>query len=404
MSEPMMTPRIAIVGAGPGGLVLALLLQRHSTYPSIYERDPSAEYRPQGGTLDLHYHSGQQALRDAGLWDEFLKHARYDAQVMKLLTKSADVVFEDQPPPEDRIEDSRPEIDRTTLRSILLEAIGNEKINWNHTLASVERSGDNKFDLHFKDGKVETGFDLVVGADGAWSRVRPLVTSVVPFYSGISCVEFHITDTKGPQFDEINKLVGQGSAFAFSDRKGILAQRLGTGDIRIYTAFATGDDEPDWLKRFDSENPVAARSDVLTYFGDWAPVLQDIVRLSDNTAQMRPLYMFPLDHSWTNRPGITLLGDAAHLMTPYAGEGVNAAMWDSLELAKAIVASIQSGDLNAQVQRYEKQMFERAHESARRTNRNKLSLFATDFPASMAAAMQEMQQGEDNGAGPGSAH
>jgi 2-polyprenyl-6-methoxyphenol hydroxylase-like FAD-dependent oxidoreductase len=386
-----MTPRIAIIGAGPGGLVLARILQRNSIHPAIYERDPSPEYRPQGGTLDLHYHSGQQAIRDAGLWDEFLKHARYDGQTMKILIKSADVIFKDEPPAEDKVEDSRPEIDRTALRDILLQAVGKDNVMWSHVLASVQPAADNKYDLHFKDGKVDAGFDFVVGADGAWSHVRPLLTSVTPFYSGVSGVEFHITDPKGEEFDAINQLIGQGNAFAFSDGKGIQSQRLGTGGIRVYTSFATGDDESDWLKRFDTNDPATTKADVLSYFEDWAPVLRDIVRLSDNTAQMRPLYMFPIGHSWESRPGLTLLGDAAHVMTPFAGEGVNAAMWDSLHLANAIVTGVSSGDLNRQVAEYEKEMFKRAEDSARRTNRNKVGLFAKDFPASMAEAMREMQ-------------
>ncbi|QRW05108.1 FAD-binding domain protein [Ceratobasidium sp. AG-Ba] len=396
-----MTPRIAIIGAGPGGLTLASLLQRSSIHPFIYERDPFAGYRPQGGTLDLHYHSGQQALRDAGLWDEFLKHARFEAQAMKILTKSLDLVFGDEPPSEDQVEDSRPEIDRTALRAILLQAVGNDKVNWGHALASVEPATDNTFNLHFKDGKTETGFDLVVGADGAWSRVRPLITSVTPFYSGISVIELHITSPQGAKFDAVNELVGQGNAFTFGDGKAIQAQRLGTGDIRIYASFTTGEDESDWLKRFDPNNPSAVKAEILAYFDDWAPALQDLIRLSDDTVQMRPLYMAPLDYSWTNRQGLTLLGDAAHVMTPYAGEGVNAAMWDSLELAKAIIKGVKTGNLNEHIQRYEKEMFERAHESARRTNRNKESLFAKNFPDSMAEVMEEIQQGTGNAAGPG---
>ncbi|KAG8692311.1 hypothetical protein FRC11_003702, partial [Ceratobasidium sp. 423] len=177
-----MSPRIAIVGAGPGGLTLACILVRHSIIPTVFEREPSPDCRQQGGTLDLHTHSGQQALRDAFLWDQFLKHARYDAQTMKILVKSGDIIYEDGPSAEGE-EGSRPEIDRTALRNLLLESFGPSNVKWDYTLASVEPAGDNKHDLHFKNGKVETGFDLVVGADGAWSRVRPRLTPIVPFYS-----------------------------------------------------------------------------------------------------------------------------------------------------------------------------------------------------------------------------
>ncbi|KAF8604544.1 monooxygenase FAD-binding protein [Ceratobasidium sp. AG-I] len=398
-----MTPRIAIIGAGPGGLTLARILQRNSISTSVYEHDPSPDYRPQGGTLDLHVHSGQQALRDAGLWDEFLKHARYDAQVMKIIVKSGEIVFQDEPNPDgpEGDEHARPEIDRTALRAILLEAFGAENVAWNHVLASVQPAADNKFDLHFKNGKVETGFDLVVGADGAWSSVRPLLTTVKPFYSGISSIEFNIPKPKGEKYDTINKLVGAGNAFAFSDGKSIQAQRLGTGAIRVYAGYNTELGEANWLDKFDTSNPSALKTELLTYFHDWSSELQDLIRLSDDSALKRALHMFPVGHSWESRPGVTLVGDAAHLMTPYAGEGVNLAMWDSLELSRKIVAGVQSGNLSEQVQEYEVNMFKTAADSARRTDRNKVALFAKDFPMSMAQMMQEMQAGQDPRSGPG---
>lgn len=398
-----MTPRIAIIGAGPGGLTLARILQRNSIPTSVFERDPSPDYRPQGGTLDLHVHSGQQALRDAGLWDEFIKHARYDAQVMKIIVKSGDIVFQDEPNPDgpEGDEHARPEIDRTTLRSILLQAFGVDNVAWNHVLASVQPASDNKFDLHFKDGKVETGFDLVVGADGAWSCVRPLLTTVKPFYSGVSSLEFNIIDPKGEKYDAINELVGVGSAFAFSDGKSIQGQRLGTGAIRVYAAYDTGEGESNWLDKFDINNPSVVKAEVLTYFQDWSPGLQDLIRLSDDNVLKRALHMFPIGHSWESRPGLTLLGDAAHLMTPFAGEGVNIAMSDSLELSRKIIAGVKDGNLNEQIREYEVNMFKSAADSARRTNRNKEALFSKDFPASMAQMVREMQEaGGPDGRGP----
>ncbi|CAE6425275.1 unnamed protein product [Rhizoctonia solani] len=239
-----MSPRIAIVGAGPGGLALACILRRNSIVPSVFERDPSSDYRPQGGTLDLDVNSGQQAVRDAGLWDQFLKYARFDAQIMKFLTKSGDIIHQIGP---DTGEDTRAEIDRTALRNILLDSFGTDQIHWGHELDFVQPSHSDLYDLYFKNGKSEAGFALVVGADGAHSRVRPRITSVTPFYSGVSIIEFDISNPRGDRCNAVNELVGNGSAFAFGDQKCLQAQRLGDGTLRIYVGFAMEVD-PNWLK------------------------------------------------------------------------------------------------------------------------------------------------------------
>ncbi|CUA71243.1 sodium/potassium-transporting ATPase subunit alpha [Rhizoctonia solani] len=335
------SPRIAIIGAGPGGLTLACILAQHSIIPTVFEREPSPDCRQQGGTLDLHTHSGQQALRDAGLWDQFLKHARYDAQTLKIVVKSGDIVFEVSPK-EEHQEGSRPEIDRTALRNILLESFGRENVNWGYALASVEPSGK-QHDLHFKNGKIETGFDLVVGADGAWSRVRSRITPITPFYSGVSMIELDISDSTGSRYDSINELVGKGSMFAYSDQRGITAQRQGTGAIRVHASFAMNEVNPDWLNNtFDANDPAATREKALIFYEDWSPRLRDFIQSADEDfVAFRAMYMLPLDHTWEPCPGLTLLGDAAHLMTPYAGEGVNIAVWDSLELAKKIAEGIK---------------------------------------------------------------
>ena len=87
---------------------------------------------------------------------------------------------------------------------------------------------------------------------------------------------------------------------------------------------------------------------------------------------------------WENKPGVTLLGDAAHLMTPFMGEGVNTAMRDAVELANVIEGAIKDGGENAldqRIQKYEREMFKRVEPVTRKTeDMMKLMLFTEGAP------------------------
>ena len=177
------SPSIAIIGAGPSGLVLARLLEVNGiTNYVVYERDESSTpgLWQQGGTLDLHAHSGQLALKRAGLFDRFSNEfARWDASRMHVLDHAGNsiaCVGEDG-------NADRPEIDRLQLRLLLLDSVPAHRIRWGHAVRSVERKvirdnvlNDNGCMIHFVNGTSASGFRLIVGADGAWSKVRPLVS------------------------------------------------------------------------------------------------------------------------------------------------------------------------------------------------------------------------------------
>jgi 2-polyprenyl-6-methoxyphenol hydroxylase-like FAD-dependent oxidoreductase len=177
-------PKIAIIGAGPAGLTFARLL--HVSKPKInlkiYELDSSPTSRDkQGGTLDLHEDTGLAALRKCGLWDAFQKHARYEGEELIMADKNGTELI--------HLKGgcgNRPEIDRKLLKEILSESLPEEVVKWGRKLREVTEDGMLRFEGR---EEVEGPFDLVVGADGAWSNVRGKLTEVKPDYSGISGYE-----------------------------------------------------------------------------------------------------------------------------------------------------------------------------------------------------------------------
>jgi 2-polyprenyl-6-methoxyphenol hydroxylase-like FAD-dependent oxidoreductase len=365
-TKSMTSPtRIAIVGGGPGGLTLARILYTRGIAATVFERDAHALERPQGGTLDLHVGSGQAAMRQAGLDAAFKIVARYEDQGMRVLDKTGKVLL-DQP---GGVGGDRPEVDRTELRRILVESLRPETVRWGYVLCDARPVSGGTVRLDFANG--DSGdFDLVVGADGAWSRVRRLVSDAVPFYTGVAFVEIGLDDVDR-RHPAIARLVGRGGMAALGDSKGIIAQRNGNAHIRTYVAFRAAED---WLGSgaIDLTDARAARRSLAAQFEGWAPEILSLVHEGGDTITPRLLYTLPVGHKWTCRRGVTLLGDAAHLMTPFGGNGVNFAMLDAAELAIAIA---DGGGPDA-IEAYETKACERAAPEAAEALNSLLETFS----------------------------
>lgn len=162
----MILPSVAIVGGGPGGLTLARLLECKGIDYVVYERDESERSNRTGGSLDINLDAGQLALRGCGLLEAFRRHARYDDTVLAIADKHGKKLLKVSQGKDN------PEIDRVALRQILLEAIPKDKIKWGHALKETVAGEDGEIGLTFTNGSEASGFKLVVGADGAWSKVR----------------------------------------------------------------------------------------------------------------------------------------------------------------------------------------------------------------------------------------
>ncbi|MBN9218967.1 MAG: FAD-dependent monooxygenase [Mesorhizobium sp.] len=346
------TPRIAIIGAGPAGLTLARILHINGIAATVFEREEHALFRPQGGTLDLHVESGQLALRRAGLEQEFLRIARYEDQGSRLYDKNGQLIVAD-----DDDSGDRPEVDRSALREILLASLPEGTVQWGRDLREVYARPDGAYDLAFGPDLLGP-FDLVVGADGAWSRVRPLVSRYRPQYSGLTFIEFGIDDVDA-RHPAISKLVGRGKIGVEGDGRNMIVQRNANAHLRGYAIFRV---PADWAARtFDFSTPAAARARLMAEFEGWSPEILALIAASNDQIVARPIHALPVGHHWQNRVGVTLLGDAAHLMSPFGGEGVNAAMLDAAELARHLV---EAGDWREAVRLYERDMFERVIEPA----------------------------------------
>ncbi|PWK90529.1 2-polyprenyl-6-methoxyphenol hydroxylase-like FAD-dependent oxidoreductase [Lentzea atacamensis] len=330
----MTTPRIVIAGAGLGGLTCARVLQLHGfENVTVFERESSPEARQQGGTIDLHADSGQEAIRAAGLFDEWRALARFEGQEQRKVDHATAALVEHEPPEGD----FRPEIDRGQLRKLLLDSLTPGTVTWGLGIGSATPG-----EVTFLDGSTAP-FDLVIGADGAWSRVRRAVSPAQPEYTGVMFVE-----TRHDNDELLLDLTGQGTMVA--DHEGLMlwAQRNSGDHIRAYACMRARED---WKP---------SNADLLELYTGWHPSLQAFLA---GELIHRPLYALPVPHTWEHTPGVTLLGDAAHLMPPL-GVGANLAMQDAADLALAIAAhGVRQG-----AQTYESAMLPRAIEAQKLTN------------------------------------
>jgi 2-polyprenyl-6-methoxyphenol hydroxylase-like FAD-dependent oxidoreductase len=376
----MTSPSIAIVGAGLSGLVLARILQNHGVSATVHELDATADVRRQGGSLDIHEESGQVALREAGLYDEFRRHTHPQGEHVRVLDKNAHVFVDVGPESGDS---GRPEIDRTALRTLLLDSLDPGRIVWDHKVTAVRALGGGRHELTFHDGST-TDTDLLVGADGTWSKVRPLLSSATPEYCGVTHLEIRVPDAR-TRHPELAALVGPGMIFALSDNKGFLGH--GGDDLELGVSLRVPED---WLvsSGVDWSDPGAAREALLGEFADWAPGFKDLIRSCADTFTPRRIFGLPAGHRWPRVPGVTLVGDAAHVMSPYAGEGANLALLDGADLARAILE--HPDDLETALTRYETAMFPRAEKASLESAQGLASCFSPTAPQEIAGFFSGM--------------
>ena len=347
-----MTSHVTIVGAGLGGLTLARVLHVHGIAATIYEAEPSEQARTQGGQLDIHEDDGQAALAAAGLTDEFRAIIHQGGAASRALDQHGKVLLDE---PDDGA-NGRPEVLRGDLRRILLDSLPDRTIQWGRKVTGVRPLGGGRHELTFADGSTATTA-LLVGADGAWSKIRPLLSDATPEYVGTTFIETYLyqADERHPATAEA---VGDGAMYALTPGKGIVAHREAGNILHTYVELNRS---AEWIADIDFTDPTAAIARIAAEFDGWAPELTALITDGETAPVPRMIHTLPNGHRWDRVPGVTLLGDAAHLMPP-SGDGANLAMFDGAELGRAIAA--HPDDTEAALTAYEEALFPRSESFA----------------------------------------
>jgi 2-polyprenyl-6-methoxyphenol hydroxylase-like FAD-dependent oxidoreductase len=409
MSSSNTYPRIAILGAGPVGLTLGSLLAKSNVPYTVYDLRPAPNALSSAltsdsppvysGSLDLHMESGLLALKACGLYDQFCALKQECSESMIIADKHGLVRWQD-----DGGSGERPEIARNTLTDLLLSSIPDQSIKWEHKILYVTQdTTSSAYTIHFlnsssKDEQQER-FDLVFGADGSWSRLRPLLTDIKPHYSTVSCITLTIPSIS-TAYPQLSALLGGGSYSASGDHKAIMTQRGSYDSVRVYLMLR--DPSENYLSELGLCDVSSAELQARllgeeALFANWGENLKSLIAAACSSSQepipAKPLYMLPVSHTWVHRYGLTLLGDAAHVFTPFAGEGVNAGMLDALELANNLIPALQAhsglqADVDTAIQQYERVMFARIKPIAEETWHNLEMIFSDSAPDGFVAFME----------------
>lgn len=329
----MNTPRIVIVGAGIGGLTLAIELRRQGIRADVYER--TAELREVGAAVALSANA-TRLLRDRTGVGEALaeKSADVDALIFRD-GRSGDEIARviEQAEYHQRVGAPYYGIHRADLQKILKDALDPDQLHLKKECARVEERSDAAV-VHFADGdSVEA--DLVIGADGARSRLRKHVLGYDDAqFSGSFAWRGLVEPEKMPSLPD----------------PGAIQFWMGPGGHLLHYPIGSGVQNFFLVKRLDGPWPErgwvapAQPGEHIEAFKGWHPAIIEMISAAPAEERWALFHRPPLRH-WS-KGRVTLLGDAAHALVPHHGQGANQSIEDAIVLSDCLVAALHDDPSN----------------------------------------------------------
>ncbi|MGJ7529122.1 FAD-dependent oxidoreductase [Variovorax sp. GB1P17] len=374
-----------IIGAGLGGLCLAQGLHRRGVSFDVYERDAAPDSRPQGFRIKIDQ-TGQQALEvclPPALNTLFKETCAIPVSGVNLIAPSLEPVSDrwvaswqragGDDAPVGRVEDVN--ADRLAMRRVLLSGI-EAHVHFGRAFAGYERSGGGALHVCFEDGSVVEA-DVLVAADGVNSTVRGLrLPGVVPIDTGSTCI-YGKTLFAADTASRIAPLFHTKTSVAFGDRLAVIVDPMKfrprssprpVGDYLYWAMFGPND-------RLNSDGN-GAHAIVLSRAADWHPGFRALFELAaPSDVAMLPIRTMTAPPEWKT-DGVTVLGDAIHVMSPAGGLGANTALHDAATLAEKLgTAFANRTPVMAAVADYEAAMRDYAREAIQQSNDGASLLF-----------------------------